>query len=302
MVGSIRNFSALAVLVFLIQCANPNADRGNGETVDSLLLLEQDHRNIIGADAKGKLFIIGGGKRPEKLMQNLVDLALPCRGYALVFTQCSAEPDTSFHYLSKQLQPLTDRPIIHVDSSRVGTISTDSVANASLVYITGGDQNRFFRAVPEDYISAIYRGYLHGTVVAGTSAGAAMMGKIMITGDQYIHTEYEPTYSRLLYDNGVYAKGLGLLDSVIIDQHFIARSRYNRILSAMADTKFPYAVGIEESTALVVSRDSCAVVGDGQVMVFSRPEAYLEQDGKIGFKRMKISAYLPGTGFKFQKL
>ncbi|MCA1761950.1 MAG: cyanophycinase [Cryomorphaceae bacterium] len=300
--GSIKLIFALLALSLLAKCSAPQNDGNVNGTADTLLISQKEHRAVIGANAKGKLFIIGGGARPEKLMKSLVDLALSNGGYALVFTHPSAEPDTAFHYVEKQLSAHSDLPVIHVDSARVANFPTDSVANAALIYITGGNQNRFFDAVPKTYVSAIYRGYIHGTVVAGTSAGAAMMGKIMITGDQYMYTEYEPTYGRLLYNNGVYAEGLGLLDSVIIDQHFVARSRYNRILSAMADTKYPYAVGIEESTALVVNRDSCAVVGEGQVMVFSRPQAYFEQDGKIGFKRMKISAYLPGTGFKFEKL
>ncbi len=297
--GSIKLIVYILISGLLVQCArSQNGGNENGSD-DSLSIAQHEHRDVIGANAKGKLFIIGGGSRPAKMMKNLVDLALSEGGYALVLTLSSAQPDTSFHYVAKQLSAHTSLPVIHIDSARVAEFPTDSLANAALIYITGGNQNRFFDAVTEPCLSAIYRGYIHGTVVAGTSAGAAMMGEIMITGDQYFHSEYQSTFGRLLYNNGVYTKGLGLLDSVIVDQHFVARSRYNRILSAMADTKYPYAVGIEESTALVVNRDSCAVVGNGQVLVFSRPEAFFEKNGRIGFKRMTINAYLPGMGFKF---
>lgn len=251
--------------------------------------------------AQGNLFIIGGGSRPDALVQSLVDLSLKDGGYGLVFTQSSGEPDTSFHYINIQLENYTEAPIHHIDSIDILNFPLDSIKAASLIYITGGNQNNFLKRVPQASQNAIMEAYQRGATIAGTSAGAALMSEVMITGDQNFEPEYESTYSWLRYGNGIYQPGLGLLDSIIIDQHFVARSRYNRLISALADTDYPYAIGIEESTALVVSPEAFSVTGEGQVMVFKRPAAFNENSGQIGFRNLIINAYLEGDTFKLKK-
>lgn len=250
--------------------------------------------------SKGNLFIIGGGPRPLEMIEELVRISITDDGYALVMSQSSAEPDTSFFYIRKQLVEFTDRPIIHLDSSGTLDFPLDSIEGADLIYMTGGNQNRFLRAVPETHIKAIHRAYSRGATIAGSSAGAALMSKVMITGDQQKVPEYESTYSRLEKGNAVISEGLGLLDSVVVDQHFVARSRYNRVLSVMADLDYPLGAGIEESTALIVLPEAATVLGEGQVIIFSRPSSYHYRNGKIGFTNMNLNAYLQGDTFQLK--
>ena len=233
-----------------------------------------------------------------EMIEEMIKLSMTEEGYALVMSQSSAEPDTSFFYIRAQLVEFTDRPIIHLDSSRASGFPLDSIARADLIYITGGNQNRFIRKVRKDQIDAIHQAYAQGATIAGTSAGAALMSKVMITGDQQKEPEYESTYSRLETGNAIITEGLGLLDSVVVDQHFVARSRYNRILSVMADLDYPLGAGIEESTALVVLPEAATVVGEGQVILFSRPSSYRIRKEKIGFSNMNLNAYLQGDTFQ----
>ena len=250
------------------------------------------------AYAEGNLFIIGGGSRSLSLMKEMVDLSVSPDGYILVMSQSSSEPDTSFYYVAKQFRELTARPIRHVDSLQIQLFDLDSIRNADLIYMTGGDQNRFKRNVPQEAVEAMKTAYQNGATIAGTSAGAALMSAVMITGDQKNEPEYESTYRRLEYDNAITTEGLGFLDSVVVDQHFVARSRYNRILSLMADLDYPIGAGIEESTALVVYPKGATVVGEGQVVVFERPKGYRKHNNKIGFKDMNLNAYLEGDTFQ----
>jgi cyanophycinase len=236
------------------------------------------------------------------MIKVLVDLAFEDgEGYGLVLSQSSSEPDTSFYYIERQLKQFTNLPILHIDSLEIKNFSTDSLVNARLIYITGGDQSRFLRNAPTEAQNAIRDAYKKGATVAGTSAGAALMSAVMITGDQKFELEYESTYRRLIYGNGIYESGLGLLDSIIIDQHFVARSRYNRLISALADTKYPFAAGIEESTALVVKNGEFSVVGDGQVIVFRKPLTFTVSTGQIGFRGLNMDAYLHGDTFKLKR-
>ncbi len=248
---------------------------------------------------KGTLFIIGGGMRPDGMIQEMVRLArFDVSGYAMVLTQSSSEPDTSYHYISRQIKQFTPRQVLMVSDSVFTSALRDSISNAALIFITGGDQNRFLEKVDTETRRAITTAYQNGAVIAGTSAGAALMSKLMITGDQHLVPTYESTYSWLRYENGIYAEGLGLLDSVIIDQHFIARSRYNRLISILADTEYPVAVGIDESTALVIAPNYTTVVGENQVVVFHRPDSFTENDNRIGLRNMQVNIYLQGDTFK----
>jgi cyanophycinase len=289
-VGSIKHILWLAIF-FLFACNQSKVEKIEAKP------------EVFKSKGKGSLFIIGGGKRSLSLMEDMVRVAdLQDDDYVLVMSQSSSEPDTSFHYVNIQLEEVSQVPIIHVDSAAVQNMSTDSIIEAKLIYITGGDQNRFLNAVPEKAIEAIRAAYEKGATTAGTSAGAALMSSVMITGDQKLEEEYSSTYPWLNYDNGIYKEGLGLLDSIIIDQHFVARSRYNRIISAMADKNLPLGAGIDESTALVVGPDFCQVMGEGQVLIFERPEEFSNHNNRIGFRNLKMHSFLPGDTINLNEL
>src|SRR6476659_4713664 len=108
--------------------------------------------------------------------------------------------------------------------------------------------------------AAIQKAYHDGATVAGTSAGAAMMSYYMLTGNQLLgDTTYESTFPKLWNNNIEIKEGLGLLDSAIIDQHFIARSRYNRMLTAIAKYPTLPCIGIDEGTAIIVHGNNVKV-------------------------------------------
>src|SRR4051794_25051208 len=99
---------------------------------------------------------------------------------------------------------------------------------------------------------AIHAAYQNGATIAGTSAGAAVMSRYMITGKELVgDTTSNATFKKLRNKNIEFEEGLGLLQFDIIDQHFIVRSRYNRLLSALA--RFPAftCIGIDEATAII---------------------------------------------------
>ena len=90
----------------------------------------------------------------------------------------------------------------------------------------------------------IHRAHDRGAVVAGTSAGASIMSQFMISmGDEGI-TPRQRT-SQL-------TAGLGLLEGVIIDQHFDQRARYGRLMSMVAASPNLLGIGIDEDTAVEV--------------------------------------------------
>jgi cyanophycinase len=107
--------------------------------------------------------------------------------------------------------------------------------------------------------------YVAGAVVGGTSAGAAVMSDLMITGEADL-TGVGRGATKL-------APGLGLWPGVIVDQHFLKRQRFNRLFAAVLDQPDHVGVGIDEETAVIVSAGRWEVIGRSQVLVLDARKA-----------------------------
>ncbi|MDO9375128.1 MAG: cyanophycinase [Ferruginibacter sp.] len=221
---------------------------------------------------KGTLFIIGGGTRSEQLLKNMLALSkLKPTDHVVVLPMSSAEPDSSFYYFERDLKPLCSNTIAYLNFTNKGVTDKrwlDSVRNARLIFITGGDQNRFMKVVLHTPLhTAIMQAYQAGATIAGTSAGAAVMSKKMITGQEHSgDSVITGSFKKIHYDMVELKEGLGLVDKAIVDQHFVARSRYNRLLSVLAENPTLTCFGIDEGTALVIKGTKLTVTGSSQVI------------------------------------
>jgi cyanophycinase len=139
-------------------------------------------------------------------------------------------------------------------------------------------------------------------VIAGTSAGAGVMSKKMITGNELRYPQYNETFKCIEGGNIEYADGLGLLKTAIIDQHFLKRSRYNRLITSVLENPDLPGIGIDESTAILVSGNNAEVVGDSQVIVFrNKSKSTKRQGNKMGANKIQLEIYLPGEKFSISK-
>ena len=257
-----------------------------------------------GVKPKGKLFIIGGGDRPPSLMQALVKTSgLSPKDYVVVLPMSSASPDRAYEYFKADLEPFCRNAIVNFNFTpeRVNDQSwLDSLQKAKLIFITGGDQDRFMKSVQNTAVyQAIHRAYQQGATIGGTSAGAAVMSEHMITGHELQDTVYRSTFNKLRDKNIEFKQGLGLLTTAVIDQHFIVRSRYNRLLSALARFPSLNCIGIDEETAIIVDGSVATVTGERQVVVMKKPEEIKAlETGLIKVKDMQFSIYTAGDSFQ----
>ena len=134
---------------------------------------------------------------------------------------------------------------------------TRPLEEATGVWFSGGDQSR----VTEAYLGTAVERALHavlerGGVIGGTSAGAAIMSRVMITGGQ---------------DKATVGTGFGFLPGAVVNQHALRRSRINRLLGVLADHPDLVGVAIDESTALVVRQGRWQVMGDSYVVACRSP-------------------------------
>lgn len=255
---------------------------------------------------KGSLFIIGGGDRSPELIQTMVRTAkLGVKDYVVVLPMSSVEPEASFKAIEVQIARATKNKIgnLNFDASKVQDKKwLDSLRGAKLIFITGGDQNRFMNVVRNTPVyEAIHAAYAKGATVAGTSAGAAVMSKFMITGKQLQDTVYKETFDRLRDANIEFETGMGLVTSVIIDQHFLKRSRYNRLISALAAHPSFDCIGIDEGTAIIIQGKHVTVAGVSQVVRMTDPKN-LKVTGKHLLKMdgMQFRLYVAGDQFNLK--
>lgn len=252
---------------------------------------------------KGKLIIIGGGSRPDALVERIIQEAgLRAGGYCVILPMSSAAPDSSVYYASQQFlkKGVTNLHGFNFKKGEpVKTSRVDSIRKANLIYITGGDQTRFMDIVAGTEIEkAIHDAYRNGCVISGTSAGAAVMSKLMITGNELKHKEYSSTFQTIEPGNIEIKPGLGLLTNVIVDQHFLIRSRHNRLITAVIEHPEMTCIGIDESTAILVNGKEVEVLGDSQVVVYKNTTgSKLLKNEKLGARQLSVDVYLPGEKF-----
>ncbi|MBE9115835.1 cyanophycinase [Lusitaniella coriacea LEGE 07157] len=130
------------------------------------------------------------------------------------------------------------------------------------VFLTGGDQLRLCGLLAETPVMERIRDRaIQGEIaLAGTSAGAAVMGHHMIGGGGSGESP-----NRSLVDMTM---GLGLVPEVIVDQHFHNRNRMARLLSAIAMHPDRLGVGIDEDTCALFEQDGIIqVLGRGTVNI-----------------------------------
>jgi cyanophycinase len=251
----------------------------------------------------GQLFIIGGGSRPPAMIDRMVAAAgVRDGGYAVILPMASSEPDAAADAIEEQLagSGASDvRTLIAGADAPASDEQRALVEKAALVYMPGGSQSRLMDALSGSGLDdAIRTAYREGALIAGTSAGAAVMSAQMITGDTQRYDEYHSTFRTIETDNIVLEDGLGLVETAIVDQHFLYRSRHNRLLTAILEDPSITGLGIDESTAVLLDGTEAEVVGDWQVLVFTNPERSVQrQDGKFGARNLRVDIYLPGETF-----
>jgi cyanophycinase len=219
------------------------------------------------AQPKGHLVVVGGGGVPDAVLRRALDLAGGPAAPIVVFPQASelaetgdvaVEMWTKAGATNVRWLPLTDP-----------AAARQAVESAALIWFPGGDQGKLMKAfeatgVPE----VIARRYRDGAVVGGTSAGAAVMSLVMLTGDADLKS--------ITVGATKTAPGLGLWPEVIVDQHHLKRQRQSRLISLVLERPDLVGVGIDERTAAVVSGRRFEVIGESSVLVIDARRAAIE--------------------------
>ena len=221
----------------------------------------------VNGTQRGYVIPIGGGEEktdnPE-ILQKFVDLCGGKDAVICVIPTASQLDDTGDRYenIFQQLGagkthslPITERG----DAQKQEYV--DTLEQCTGIFITGGNQLRLSTILGGTPIAtAIRQLNARGVHYAGTSAGAAIVSQHMITGGS---KGTVPTA-----DGVSLAPGMGLINTVVIDQHFNQRNRLARLLSAVSYNPFLIGIGLDEDTAAFFdSENEFTVVGSGAITV-----------------------------------
>ncbi len=249
----------------------------------------------------GSLVIIGGSERFDhrEYWEQIVELAGGPGCRIAVFPTASGDPVKKGGWVISALNKAgADAFLVPVAWRKIPVSPQDAVADPELVeqvreatgvFLIGGEQDLIVKALytPEGQntpmLNAIWDVYRKGGVIAGTSAGAAVMSRIM-------YRDAESVLDTLLY--GVrfgkeIDRGLGFLDGEwFVDQHLLVRGRFARTLVAMHDQGFKFGIGVDENSAVIVRNGKdVQVIGYKGALVLDLSKA--EHDPKLGKFNLK---------------
>jgi cyanophycinase len=247
-----------------------------------------DGSGIAGA-SRGSLVICGGGGLPDAARQRFVELAGGPRARIVVIPTASEDADAKGPELAEFTEPWAKRGaasvvLLHTRARAKADEPAFSkpLDEATGVWFSGGDQSRVTDAYLGTAVEKALRKVLdRGGVIGGTSAGAAIMSRVMISGGQ---------------EKATVGTGFGFLPGAVVDQHALKRNRVNRLLGVLPIHRELAGIAIDEGTALLVRQDRWQVVGKSYVVVCrlhekgTPPRFDVLEDGDEG----KLEALIPG--------
>lgn len=136
------------------------------------------------------------------------------------------------------------------------------IEQADIIMFTGGDQLRLTSVLGGTAFHRVLlsRYNYDDVVITGTSAGAAACSNNMI----YQGSAHEA----LLKGEVKITSGLGLINNVIFDTHFVHRGRIGRLFQAVVSNPIALGVGLGEDTGLLITDgNKMEAIGSGLVII-----------------------------------
>jgi cyanophycinase len=254
---------------------------------------------------KGHLVIIGGGRRDKYLMERFIELAGGKNSKIIVIPMASSVPIETANYQVEELKKLGCPNADYIYCARQDADNDSTLTKldgVSGVFFSGGDQSNLTKELlGTKLLEKIKIIYKEGGVIGGTSAGAAVMSKVMITGDELINKDSTNIFSLIKKGNVKLAEGFGFIQSAIIDQHFITRKRLTRLIEVVLENPELLGIGIDESTAIIINPDDTFdVLGENTVMVLNAKNSInIKTDKNDNLSADDIRMHLLKSGDKY---
>ncbi|WP_423599230.1 cyanophycinase [Roseateles sp. MS654] len=244
--------------------------------------------------------VIGGALRMDNdaVWQRIVDEAGgPGQAHFAVLATAAANPELSARLIIDALQrhgaqaehipvaPRLEGVDLQKNLNDPELIARVRAANA--VFFSGGAQGFIVDTLQPngqrtEMLDAIWDVYRRGGVVAGTSAGAAIMSRVMFRDALNVMEVMRGT----LREGQEIDRGLGFVgDELFVDQHFLKRGRIGRMLPLMLAKGYRFGLGVEENSAAVVRGARIDIVGGRGALLVDLREA--RSDPSLGMFNLR---------------
>ena len=263
----------------------------------SMILCSAIFTNVIAQEnpfynKKGKLIIIGGGAIPDSLFSFFANY---CGGkdqpvvYIPTATTDEAYIQNGEHLLKFTSRGFNNLSTIHTRNKKEADDPKNIalLRNAKGLYFGGGDQQLIADAYAgtklyDEMIALLDR----GCVIMGTSAGATIMGSLMIGGDARNDISKKYTLN----------PAFSFMTNTALDQHVLARNRQFDLIPVIEYYPGTLGIGIDESTAIIVEAGQFRVWGNSYVMLYD-PMDWTEQKKKWGLVLKPFKMMSSGSRF-----
>jgi cyanophycinase len=251
----------------------------------------------------GPVILIGGAedkRRDRVILSRFAELAGGPDARIVVISTASTMGDRASEAYGSLFEELGAGPVEGIRPLNREQANDPEIVSAlndaSGIFITGGNQLRLVSVVAGTRLAdALHRAQDRGVVIAGTSAGASAAATHMVAFGRPGAT---PKHRMVQI-----SAGLGLVDRVIVDQHFEQRGRLGRLLAAVALSPGLLGLGLDEDTAAIVWGDgTLETVGRGAVTLVDGSEMTSDAFRTKGHRPMMVSGAvlhsLP-SGYRF---
>lgn len=255
------------------------------------------------AQKHGNLIIVGG-RQVTSIMKKFADLAGGKDARIVIIPNAGSEPELNGKIQVKEFKELGAKSeyLLFTRETADKQENLDKVAKATAVFFLGGDQSDLTRdMLGTKLLEKVFELYNKGGLVGGSSAGAAVMSEIMLTGNELINKDSSVSFVSILKGNVETKQGFGFLKNEIIDQHFLKRKRHNRFISVMLENPKYLGIAIDESTAINVKPDNTfEVFGDNQVIIYdptSSKDVHTDKNNNLAGSGLKMHILVNGDKF-----
>jgi len=271
----------ISLLLLICLCVGA-ADAQKPTAVDRSLTTRHGPEN-------GSLVIIGGGNVVAEIWDTIVALGGgEDKARFVVVTNASGDGNEDYH--SAAIDTLRRRlgedrvTRLHLKDIREANDerNLEVIRQATGIYFSGGRQWR----IAEVYLNTLAHQEFNnllarGGVIAGSSAGASIQGSFLWRGD---------TKGALILV-GDHTQGLGFLRNSAIDQHILTRDRQFDLQDFLKAAPHFIGIGIDESTAVVITKDELTVTGISYVAIHNidtKPFTLLKRGQRFDLKEHKL--------------
>ena len=216
------------------------------------------------------LVAIGGNEDKEKdldVLKQTVLLANKKDPYIELITTASSMPEETGESYISAFEKIDMNYVRTMDiRTREQTGNPEYVKRvneADVIFFTGGDQLRITSILGGTPVleTIKIRYFNEKCIIAGTSAGASAMSETMI---------YEGEICEALCKGKVQlTSGIGLVNNVVIDSHFIQRGRFSRLMDIVTTNPGTIGLGLGEDTGVVIRQGHLLEsIGNGLTVIF----------------------------------